>query len=353
MAGANLGRALTGSHWVPGVAVVSIIVFLGLQCLDVSVNSFSHASNEPHRKRHASTIPALSFKNILFAHVGKAGGNTIRVLFKGFCESEKKRLPEECDRVPESELADRVTGYLHDWNFYGEPEEADAFLYNLRHPVDRMISWYYYEHPDSCMNDHQTDRACETAQDIEDYPDGRADRFYRQCFPTQDYLPLIALAVNHTNSTTLSQSCSKLARKVVKGKIFERGFKHMYYNMRHYTTETIDEYPDKGVLVVRTEFLWDDIKDIDMMLGGKGTFGEIEGSRDSHGSEQYKRSNKTLSVADYGSLCCALMQEMDIYRRLVELAVNLDEDATKATIASTAQKCGFSSWDAMMAHCTS
>ena len=274
---------------------------------------------------------------------------TFRVLFKGFCESERKRIPEECDDMPESMLADRVTGYLHDANFFGSVKAADAYLYNLRHPVDRMISWYNYEHPDSCMHNRDTKRACSTARHIENEPDSKAAIFYRQCFPTQEYLPLLAL--NYTGSTSLTQSCSDLARKVIKGKLYETGFKHMYYNMHYYASETLDEYPEKGVLVVRTETLWDDLKNIDRQLGGKGIFGSIEGKKDSHGSEKYKKINEPLSDEDYGLLCCSLREEMNVYRQLVELAMNLDEASKKATIANTAKKCGFSSWDEMMDHC--
>jgi DNA-binding MurR/RpiR family transcriptional regulator len=42
---------------------------------------------------------------------------------------------------------------------------------------------------------------------------------------------------------------------------------------------------------------------------------------------------------------------MNIYRRLVELAVNLDEAETEATISRTASKCGFESWNELMNHC--
>lgn len=273
-------------------------------------------------------------------------------MLKGFCESNKTRLPEECNHRPESELGNRVTGHLHDWNFLaGNPKDADAYLFNLRHPVDRMISWFNYEHPDSCMDNGQTERACETKQDIENYPGCKADLFYRRCFPTPESLPLLALAMNHTDTPLLSRACSKLARKVIRGKVFERGFKHMYYNMHHYAVETIDEYPDREVLVVRTESLWKDVKDLDILLGGTGSFGEIEGTRDSHGSEHYKRSNSTFSDSDYGLMCCALRKEMILYHRLVSLSVNLDNAAKEQTIALTSRKCGFSSWDEMMSVC--
>jgi hypothetical protein len=231
-----------------------------------------------------------------------------------------------------------------------EIADADAFFFNLRHPVERMISWYNYEHPDSCMDDRVTERSCDTAREIEDYPDGRAAIFYRQCFPTQEYLPLLAL--NYTGSTNLTESCSDLARKVLRGKIFETGFKHMFYNMHFYAKQTINKYPDRPILVVRTESLWDDTRDIDVMLGGKGTFGGAEGTKDSHGSEKYKKGNDQLSKSDYGLLCCALKREMQIYHDLVERAANLPNRVKDSTIANTAEKCGFSTWDEMMAHCT-
>ena len=74
MVPANLKRLLMGSHWITGVAAVSIIAFIWLQCVDISSHSFSHASEELHREHDSSSLPILSFNNIYFAHIGKAGG---------------------------------------------------------------------------------------------------------------------------------------------------------------------------------------------------------------------------------------------------------------------------------------
>jgi len=338
------------SQCIPGIALVSIVAFIWLQYLDVSSHSFTQVAEEPYSTHDVPSLMSLSLHNILFVHIGKAGGNTFRVIFKGYCSSDRLHIPDACDHIPESALADRVSGYAHDENYHASVDEADAFLYNLRHPVDRMISWYNYEHPKSCMHNRQTKRACATARHIKKHPGGSSAKFFNDCFPTQEHLPL--LASKSAGSDTVSQACSDLAKEVIAGERYGKGFKHMYYNMEHYTNRTIDKYPDKSVLVVRTESLWDDIKELDIMLGGKGTFGGIEGTRDSHGSEKYKKSNGTLSVTEYGILCCAIEREMNIYRHLLELAVNFDDKATKDTITRTANKCGFSSWDEMMSTCS-
>jgi len=88
------------------------------------------------------------------------------------------------------------------------------------------------------------------------------------------------------------------------------------------------------------------------MLGGNGNFGAIEGTRDSHGSETYKKNVTKLSMDQYSLLCCALSEEMDIYRNLMKLAVNLNEREKETTVRNAAKQCGFTSWKEMEKHCT-
>ena len=292
----------------------------------------------------------LPFEQILWAHVGKAGGNSFRPVLRAYCESNKKKIDEECSEAPDSMLSYLVNGFLHDADVRppGAIEEADAYLYNLRHPVDRMISWYYYEHPGSCLHNRETKVACGTAKEIAAKPDGRAARFYKNCFPTQDLLPL---AFSPSGRNVLNHSCADLARKAIEGRIDGTGFKHIWYNINYYTERTIQKYPGKGVLVVRTESLWDDLKDLDLKLGGFGSFGSLEGTKDTHGSEQYHKINDTLPAAGYQLLCCAMQEEMHTYRRLLDRAVNLDEAAKIFSTTSAARRCGFSSWNDMVDQC--
>ena len=289
---------------------------------------------------------------------------SLRVLFQAYCESNRHKIDEGCYESPDSMLSDQTKGFFHS-NFMwpdgqGASKAADTYLYNLRHPVDRMLSWYNYEHPQSCLHNSATIIACRTAKKVKEDPKSETALFFQTCFPRQQLLPV---AFDDKGTNTLKRTCHDLVRKVFAGKMIERfsgegfkpiqGFKHISFNMRYYTGRTIDRYPNKNVLILRTESLWDDLKDLDTQLGGYGVFGQREGYKDSHGSENYRQSKDTLSAADYGVLCCALLDEMNIYRDLLKRAVNFDDAAKNSTITSAANKCGFSSWNDMVDQCRS
>lgn len=78
MAAATLRSLLTGSHSIPGVAAMSIIAFIGLQCLDIASDAALRVDNVANRAHlvGASSQTSLSLHNIVFCHVGKARGNT-------------------------------------------------------------------------------------------------------------------------------------------------------------------------------------------------------------------------------------------------------------------------------------
>ena len=377
---------------LPGMALISLAFISWFHFSNVDFVRFSQTSKKlPHKKFPSifgshnnpsmSSLPSepiLPFKNILWAHVGKAGGkfhvnvdnesvamtsfshilssisqhpgNSFRVILKAYCESDKKHIDEKCSKAPDNMLSNRIKGFLHDEVVRPKKyaiQEADAYLFNLRHPVDRMISWYHYEHPHSCMHNRATKLACGAAKDIVANPNGITALFYKKCFPKQEILPFAFSKYAGRNKT-----CSRIAREVIQGRIEGKGFKHIWYNNEYYFNETVGEYPSKGVLVVRTESLWDDLKDLDLKLGGYGSFGSLEGLVDSHGSETYRQSNSTFSDYDFGLLCCGMQDEMHIYRRLLERALNLDEAAKSESITAAAQRCGFSSWNEMVNDCT-
>jgi len=156
-----------------------------------------------------STRPGSSGRSILFVHVGKSGGETLKRVLEVGCRSaangakrrsclrdlqtRRRRRPSQLDR--------RVRGYAHCFQLYSldsydrrrqqqqlqsqqqhqrddgngngngdefydfalEPVRPDddealrlvkssfaSLLYNVRHPVDRVVSWYNYVSPQSC-----------------------------------------------------------------------------------------------------------------------------------------------------------------------------------------------------------
>jgi hypothetical protein len=150
----------------------------------------------------------------------------------------------------------------------------------------------------------------------------------------------------------VDKACSKLARKVIDGQVFDIGFKHVSNNIRSYTKRTTDVFPKKKVLVVRTESMWDDLKDLDFQLGGSGSFGPLIGSVVDESEHILHIDKERISPRDYGVLCCAMMEEMEQYRQLVEVALNLDKAAKISTITSASKQCGYSSWNEMVDACS-
>ena len=115
--------------------------------------------------------------------------------------------------------------------------------------------------------------------------------------------------------------------------------------------------PQRPVWVVRTEFLWKDVKTIDRMLGGLGSFGRNEGFQFSHGSENYKNSSSSSSSltkilpSSALHICCMLWPDMVVYKSLVDRAVNLNATEKRETYQMTWNRCQVSSWKELEHKC--
>jgi Sulfotransferase family len=97
-------------------------------------------------------------RTILFVHVGKAGGETIKSVLDAGCQGmrNQKRRTACLNELPGSALSDQVRGYFH--CFRVEPAHmrtsATSVLFNVRHPVDRVLSWYRYVNPNNCNREN-------------------------------------------------------------------------------------------------------------------------------------------------------------------------------------------------------
>jgi hypothetical protein len=113
---------------------------------------------------------------------------------------------------------------------------------------------------------------------------------------------------------------------------------HLHYNYEYYVNMTLSTYPQKEVFVVRTEHLWDDLSELDMMVGGSGPLSRA-GSKYDHGSSVYKVRSK-LSNQGKQLLCYGLRKEIQIYKDLIQRAVNLDDSEKKDAIDAVDKDCG-------------
>jgi hypothetical protein len=212
---------------------------------------------------------------------------------------------------------------------------VDAYLYNLRHPIDRLLSWYLFEKPSSCISKDTTKKACEAREDVIKHKHGYAAQFYVDCFPSQEYL-------SYAFTDHMSKHCNMLFGRVINNEPgFRAGFreKPFKFDLRYYTNKTIDQYPNKTVLIIRSQIIFQDLQDLEVLMGGNGTFRIKETFHDHLSSDELRRN--------YGLLCRKMREELYEYRRLIQLAANLDEATKQATIDGAANRCGFSSWKQM------
>jgi hypothetical protein len=311
-------------------------------------------------------------RNILFVHVGKAGGETIKSILSAGCLSRQNpRRKEKCLRkLPNSTISDTIQSYFHCSSMtHGAADYSTSYLYNLRHPLDRAVSWYRYVTPENCRKDAPQSANCRTAWAINKKPhDGWEAEFFGRCFPTiEDWAQALATPIPTATTTSslpmdLSDSstsnntdCSELAWSSIAGKVDLKAHgvdAHMVFNFRYYTDKTIARFPSKEVLVVRMKELWQDLGDLDRLLGGDGTFGHLHGSSVTHGSQHHKY-HRSISESSAKLLCCALQDEMRIYRDLMNRATNLDKETKLESSLQTVTRCGAESWEDLQKECES
>lgn len=321
-------------------------------------------------------------RKILFVHLGKAGGDTIRTTLHTSCSwSPYPHIRLRCEQKSreqgnrETMLSRQTIGVFHTKRLTpsNAPETATTFLWSLRNPIDRIRSWFYYSHPENCGVVDSLSPACRLAKATS----GWAFDFYRLCFANveafalslisesdeDEYISVVNTSTNtniNTNTnTTTGRTCQEIARSGVAGRVWgeeqqrymefyaNRGTlpypdeSHLFFNHMYYVKSTIRAYPDKEVMVVRTEHLWEDLQGIESILGG-GTINREAYKDQTHGSGQALKGG--LSRCGARALCCSLQDEIRIFTEVLEMASNLDDSKKKQTMDDLYERCTVSSF---------
>lgn len=114
------------------------------------------------RERHQASLAkdiaaknATGKKSISFLHIGKAGGSSLSCNIRGalpyayHCPQYNSRkqavvgFPLNGDK--EGELSKMVNCYVH-YDFRVHCFDNPTLMLNIRNPIDRIASWYHYEH---------------------------------------------------------------------------------------------------------------------------------------------------------------------------------------------------------------
>jgi hypothetical protein len=119
-------------------------------------------------------------------------------------------------------ISQETVGYYHVHNLY--PRNAfplcTHLLFSIRHPLSRLISWYVYNHPDSCDVARESNSpSCKTNE---------WKRQFFDCFPTLE-------AFGNSNSDILlpstSSSCYHTLWNGWKGHVSNvKEPNHLYWN---------------------------------------------------------------------------------------------------------------------------
>lgn len=257
--------------------------------------------------------------------------------------------------------------------------EATTFVWTLRNPIERVISWFRYTNPANCipqpLDVAAPSVACNVNRSIVHRRNKWAAKFFN-CFGTVNDFAIslnrprhdgsltngVAYNVRYSNnhnvveipanimpsgiSASIHPNCSKIAWRTILGEAPTSN--HLFYNHGHYWNETVMKYPDKEIWVIRTESLWNDIQQINQLLSSEAQIPSSNAAPQSrsgtwrnvtHGSETYKQQDSYLSDWAIRALCCALDQEFHIYIDLIQNATNLLPHQKETTISTLLNQC--------------
>ncbi|CAB9522968.1 expressed unknown protein [Seminavis robusta] len=309
-------------------------------------------------------------RTIAFVHLGKAGGMTVRSSTSLACRlaaNSTEAFRTACiDKhfLPNATLSRQVNYYFHMHAYNkSELEGATSYLFVLRHPVERVISAYRYSHPANCRGEVRTGRIKPYGCYLERFlykKGSQENQVFAKCFRSAE-METFAQAVlspyppfntSHLGKETTLRFrkmapgiCRRMAHRVVRGlahaqslpNAFTRALPHMKYNYEYYMDHTVWQNPQKEVFGIRTEHEWNDLRAIDLSIGGSGVF-RGEGRAISHGSGGYLPSPLTTDA--YEKLCCVLEQEIANYQDLLHRIQNLNDAEKKACMDKVRQSCG-------------
>jgi hypothetical protein len=321
--------------------------------------AFLHSAGQvPVAKpKSSSTVDntiAASLGPYCVVHIGKTAGGTLSCRFGTWLAkscSQKYKEP--------SPFTAKVVGKFHknrDWGCLKKRKKVPKiWLFTLRHPLDRIVSWFYYEHMDKA-NVHEIM--------------GNRPLLYKDCFDSLDDLSQIGLKValeyNGNNSTFVAAKngqdpkrfslvCAKRAWNAISGRV---GYQyHNFYNYGYYKSwvDQVTGASSYNVLAIRSEHLEEDWGRLEYLYNnsnrrrrGQAPYPDpghhhhhLDGTRDEHFStaQRHGSNSSAVSPSSYPNLCRALCQEIKVYTNLLIQAINLTPKQIQESLNELYAKC--------------
>lgn len=286
------------------------LVILGMnKNYKIALASFRGLSNDENVKK----------RKVAFVHVGKTGGTTLGPLVAATCYSMVSPCERKKNIANETEISKQVQDYFHVRK--PDTENFSSFIVMVRDPIDRIVSWFLYQHPDNGFgrNGPEALELWNCYHDVDD-------------LATRGLAPISEMQ----DLSVREKECMKLAADAFAGKTEILVFLHLNMNYQWYTEDILQE-TDNEIFVLRTEHFWDDWQKINHMLGG----GKTNAAKSVTHFEGKTRAVDSRYVSPEGveNLCRVLCTEIKFYEELIERAVNIETDEKVSMLLDLTKKC--------------
>ncbi|KAL7479235.1 hypothetical protein ACHAW6_004976 [Cyclotella cf. meneghiniana] len=336
---------------------------------------------------------------ILYVHVGKTGGITLErgvpiptsiiiptlqcivaQLNSTLHNLELHEAKSTClsRHYPGHEKAPKLTNHIlahkHLWSSLYKPHEMefairhlDTILVTTRNPIDRIVSAFNYhrnELVESILRGNDQQLKKKLKQEHLFAGSRMKDAFYN-CFPdvremANELARIFHLPQDHNDTTLMKRNnthdavvydkmtCGELAHRLLSRTHPKPTpeWSHYSSNYRWYKKLTLEKRPDAAVLVIRTEYLWEDATEIEVALGGhEGRFSDSAKKSVSHGSEKYQVTAKLESGRQKRAVCCAIYDDLQAYQDIILQAMNLREEEKEEMMQLVWNDCGVKAAD--------
>lgn len=254
---------------------------------------------------------------VCYVHVGKTAGSSMACSLGFYYDS----CPTNLIRLPNGNLPKFTTSMFHKQFNDCENLEINLYLFVIRNPLSRMQSWFTYERPTEFSKE----------QNVAGYY--RKEKLFLQCpFPTLNALGG-ELGLGAQNQTV----CSTRAWEAITG--LQAYSHHNYYNYKFYYNEVLQQDKAPRIVVLRTEHLEQDWKRIEMeILHGPKPFDDDFTFPKKHSSHK-DPEDYILSPESQRNVCHALCTEIQVYKRILQQAENIDKNDYAISMQELKRSC--------------
>ena len=257
-------------------------------------------------------------KKACFVHVGKTAGSTVgcSLGFNLHCAVPKVQAP--------GVLPHYTTNMFHAQMYDCDDETTSFFIFVVRHPLDRWISAFNYDNP---------------SRDWEGFRRFFGEKHFQ--FRSQLYAECPFNTVNDVGEALSAESnvtdiCKRRAEASIDGT--EHFGCHHYFNYQFH----LEAIPKNAtIMTLRTEHLVEDWNSVEFNLGGGK---EVLGKGNkviAHNNVNNASDDKLKYLSDQSKrmICSKLCNEIQIYKKILRLSINLNETQVQDSIDELLSSC--------------